>query len=52
MRIPMKMEDFFNAEISFYSRRKVSVDFSQRFSTKQIKCRYLLKIINEKSLGE
>ena len=62
--IPIKIEDFFNAEISIFScvgffiylfedflRRTVSVDFSQdvrRFSTKHIKCRYFHEI-NEKS---
>ena len=57
------MEDFFNAEISIYSRARFFIylfedlykDFLKiflkdvrRFSTKDIKCRYLHKI-NEKS---
>ena len=62
--IPIKLEDFFDAEISIYSRMEFLIyvfeDILQRFSTeervrrcskiftKQIKCRYLHKI-NEKS---
>ena len=59
--IPIKMDDFliiYNAEISIYSRAGffiyLSVDFlkdGRRFSTKQIKCRYLHKI-KEKSRAE
>ena len=45
------MEDFFNAEISIYSRAEFFIYlFEDLFSTNQIKCRYLHKI-NEKSRG-